>query len=227
MLRLMLHRTAPRRVLLVGCSQLRAFSLPAHEVVGMPAMSPTMEVGTIVSWAKAEGELVSAGETIAEIETDKATINFDAVDDAYVAKVLVEPGTEVAVGVPILVTVEDEEDVAAFSNFSVSDSDSTSSSVPPSTTPEPTVSAPTPTPPPTPPAAPVKQAPSVPTPAPVAPVVAPRAPPTPSAPAPPVTSGFLWGSLIKKSSPIATKIAKDQQAYVEKFGNSSHSPLEC
>ena len=100
-------------------SQLRTLSsLPYHLVVGMPALSPTMEAGTIANWNVSEGQAFNAGDSLAEIETDKATIDFEAQDDGVVAKIFVEAGSaEVPVGKPIMVTVEDEEDVAAFADF--------------------------------------------------------------------------------------------------------------
>jgi len=86
-----------------------AEDLPYHIVFGMPALSPTMDAGTISSWNVKEGDSISAGDSIAVIETDKASIDFEAQDDAVIAKLLVEAGSgEVAVGVPILVTVEEE-----------------------------------------------------------------------------------------------------------------------
>mmetsp|Transcript_16101 Transcript_16101/g.18660 ORF Transcript_16101/g.18660 Transcript_16101/m.18660 type:complete len:497 (-) Transcript_16101:236-1726(-) len=102
-----------------GCLNPRFMSsLPYHLVVGMPALSPTMEVGTISSWKIREGESFAAGDSLAEIETDKATIDFEAQDEGVVAKILVEASSnEINVGVPILVTVEDFEDVAAFKDF--------------------------------------------------------------------------------------------------------------
>ena len=97
----------------------RSMSLPAHEVVPMPALSPTMEAGTIGEWLVKEGGAFGAGEAICEVETDKATVTFDAQDDGFLAKILVVGGEEVVVGSPIFVTVEEEEDVAAFANFTV------------------------------------------------------------------------------------------------------------
>jgi pyruvate/2-oxoglutarate dehydrogenase complex dihydrolipoamide acyltransferase (E2) component len=99
-------------------------SLPYHLVVGMPALSPTMEAGTISSWKVSEGQSFSAGESLAEIETDKATIDFEAQDDGVVAKILVNggDGKEIKVGVPIMVTVEEEDHVGAFKDFVVESS---------------------------------------------------------------------------------------------------------
>ena len=95
----------------------RWFSLPSHEVVGLPALSPTMEQGTIAKWSVEEGAAFAAGDVICEIETDKATVDFEAQDDGVVAKYLQPAGAEVAVGAPIMVVVEDTADAGAFSDF--------------------------------------------------------------------------------------------------------------
>ncbi len=80
----------------------------------MPALSPTMTEGTIVRWLKKEGERVEPGDVIAEIETDKATMEFEAVDEGILGKILVPEGTEnVAVNTPIAVLLEDGEDLSA------------------------------------------------------------------------------------------------------------------
>jgi len=80
----------------------------------MPALSPTMEEGTLAKWLKAEGDTVSSGDIIAEIETDKATMEVEAVDEGVLAKILVAEGTEgVAVNAVIAVLAEDGEDVSA------------------------------------------------------------------------------------------------------------------
>lgn len=60
--------------------------LPYHIVVGMPALSPTMETGSLSEWYVEEGSMFSAGEAIAKIETDKASIDFEAQDDGYIGK---------------------------------------------------------------------------------------------------------------------------------------------
>ena len=62
--------------------------LPYHIVVGMPALSPTMETGTLSEWYVEEGSGFSAGEAIAKIETDKASIDFEAQDDGFIGKLL-------------------------------------------------------------------------------------------------------------------------------------------
>ncbi|MDG4649996.1 pyruvate dehydrogenase complex E1 component subunit beta [Roseibacterium sp. SDUM158017] len=78
----------------------------------MPALSPTMEDGTLSKWLVKEGDTVSAGDILAEIETDKATMEFEAVDEGVIGKILVAEGTEgVKVNSPIAVLVEEGEDV--------------------------------------------------------------------------------------------------------------------
>ena len=91
-------------------------SLPDHEIVPMPALSPTMETGSIATWNLKEGDSFEPGTAICEVETDKATVTYEAQDDGVIAKILVETG-EIAVGQPIMVTVTDASDVPAFSDF--------------------------------------------------------------------------------------------------------------
>ena len=76
----------------------------------MPALSPTMEEGTLAKWLVKEGDKVSSGDILAEIETDKATMEFEAVDEGTVGKILIAEGTEgVKVNTPIAVLVEEGE----------------------------------------------------------------------------------------------------------------------
>ena len=78
----------------------------------MPALSPTMEEGTLAKWLVKEGDTVSSGDILAEIETDKATMEFEAVDEGIIGKILIAEGTEgVKVNTPIAVLLEDGEDV--------------------------------------------------------------------------------------------------------------------
>ncbi len=80
----------------------------------MPALSPTMEEGTLAKWLVKEGDVVKSGQVIAEIETDKATMEFEAVDEGTVGKLLVAEGSaNVKVNTPIMVLVEDGEDASA------------------------------------------------------------------------------------------------------------------
>lgn len=85
--------------------------------VTMPALSPTMTEGTLSRWLKAEGDKIRAGDVIAEIETDKATMEVEAVDEGVLGKILVQAGTEgVAVNTPIAILLEDGEDASALAN---------------------------------------------------------------------------------------------------------------
>jgi pyruvate dehydrogenase E1 component beta subunit len=80
----------------------------------MPALSPTMEEGTVAKWLVSEGQDIKAGDVIAEIETDKATMEVEAVDEGKLAKILVPAGTEgVKVNTPIALIAADGEDVSA------------------------------------------------------------------------------------------------------------------
>ncbi|KAJ8603780.1 hypothetical protein CTAYLR_000174 [Chrysophaeum taylorii] len=189
---------------------LRRFSYPAHQLVGLPALSPTMEAGTIAAWKIQEGGSFDAGDVICEIETDKATVDFEAQDTGVIAKILAPANAgEVKVGQPIMVVVEDANDVPAFEDFKVD--------------------AAAPAPP-----APVPAAPPAPAPAPVAaePVVVAPAPPPPPVVAPPpppvATPGpskvalmdFVRADadlpLIK--GPLAIIFEKKKAAYHEKYG---------
>src|SRR5215475_5664114 len=82
----------------------------------MPALSPTMEQGKLAKWLKKEGDTIKSGDVIAEIETDKATMEVEAVDEGILAKILVGDGTEnVAVNTPIAVIAGEGEDASAAS----------------------------------------------------------------------------------------------------------------
>src|SRR5689334_2682958 len=77
----------------------------------MPALSPTMEEGTLAKWLVKEGDEVKSGDILAEIETDKATMEFEAVDEGKIAKILVPEGSEgVKVGAPIAILAGEGED---------------------------------------------------------------------------------------------------------------------
>jgi pyruvate dehydrogenase E2 component (dihydrolipoamide acetyltransferase) len=144
----------------------------------MPALSPTMTEGTLARWLKKEGDTVTAGDVIAEIETDKATMEVEAVDEGVLGKILVPDGTAgVAVNAPIAILVESGEAVPESAGKP----------------------APTPTPAPVPAAAPpaAKAAESAPAPAPA---------PAPPAPAP-AANGHAAGERIFVS-PLARRMAK-------------------
>src|SRR6185312_5342165 len=81
----------------------------------MPALSPTMEKGNLAKWLKKEGDKIAPGDVIAEIETDKATMEVEAVDEGTLGKILVAEGTaDVAVNTPIAVILGDGEDKASL-----------------------------------------------------------------------------------------------------------------
>ncbi|MBA2636222.1 MAG: 2-oxo acid dehydrogenase subunit E2, partial [Sphingomonas sp.] len=87
----------------------------------MPALSPTMEEGTLAKWLVKEGDEVSSGDILAEIETDKATMEFEAVDEGRIAKILVAEGSDgVKVGTPIAILAGDGEDVGEAAKSSPS-----------------------------------------------------------------------------------------------------------
>lgn len=138
-----------------------------------------MESGSIGSWNLQAGDEFSAGDVICSVETDKATVDFEAQDDGVIAKILAEAGSgEINVGDPILVTVEEKDDVAAFVDFTV-DMDQKEEAPAPATE----------------------------TPPPVSPTPTPAATSTPPAPvaAPPVSSS---GERVF-ASPLARMLAKD------------------
>ena len=81
----------------------------------MPALSPTMEKGNLAKWLKKEGDTVKSGDIIAEIETDKATMEVEAADEGTLGKILIPEGTaDVAVNTPIAVILSDGEDASAI-----------------------------------------------------------------------------------------------------------------
>src|SRR5688500_16083957 len=83
----------------------------------MPALSPTMEKGNLAKWIKKEGDAVKAGDVIAEIETDKATMEVEAVDEGTLGRILVPEGTaDVAVNTPIATILAEGEDASALQN---------------------------------------------------------------------------------------------------------------
>eukprot|EP00898_Chlorokybus_atmophyticus_P002116 jgi/Chlat1/2905/Chrsp2S04631 len=91
---------------------------PPHQKMQMPALSPTMTQGNLGAWSKKEGDKINAGDVLAEVETDKATVDFDCQEDGYLAKILVASGTkDIPVGTLLAILAENEDDVAAFKDF--------------------------------------------------------------------------------------------------------------
>jgi len=92
----------------------------------MPALSPTMEEGTLSKWLVKEGDSVSSGDLLAEIETDKATMEVEAVEEGKIAKLLVSSGTDgVKVNAPIAILLEDDEDDSVLDGYTAGGGGST------------------------------------------------------------------------------------------------------
>jgi len=216
--------TRPQRLLsqttrrsFVVVSRVRMDDLPYHIVVGLPALSPTMERGSLAEWYVNEGDAINAGDAIAQIETDKASMDFEAQDDSYVAKILLQAGSgEIDVGTPILITVEDEEDIAAFQNYTPPPVEVATTPPKEEETKEATPEPPTPEPTPE----PVVAAPPPP------PVAEPVAAAKESVP-PPSSPEFVvaWGSSASTKSPLAKTLAAKQKAYLDLYGTTGQLPL--
>ena len=190
--------------------------LPYHIVVGLPALSPTMDTGALAEWYVAEGDSFTAGDVLAKIETDKASMDFEAQDDGHVAKLLLQAdGKDIPVGEPIMISVEEEEHIAAFKDY-------VHQAAPP---PPPAEEKPAAAAPPPPPKAAVVEAPPPP------PVAAAPPPPVPAAavatPAPKAASGIsmAMGVNVTKTSPLAKTLAANQTDYVEKYGTTGQRPI--
>lgn len=84
------------------------------QIIGLPKLSPTMEEGVLVRWVKKEGEKVSPGDLVAEVETDKANMDFNIEDDGVLLKLLVKEGDTVKLGAPVAILGKAGEDVAAL-----------------------------------------------------------------------------------------------------------------
>jgi len=161
-------------------------SLPEHIRVPLPALSPTMELGTIISWEKKEGDKVSEGDLLAEIETDKATMGFETPEEGYLAKIVIEAGTkDIPIGKLLCIIVPEQADVEKFKDF-----------VDDGAVEAPKAAAP---PPPPPPPAPKAAAPPPPL---AAPVSAPA--PVAAKPQAPVTGGRVF------ASPAAKRVAAEK-----------------
>jgi len=156
------HTVSSRKILDVNNSSFlsrRQYSdLPSHVKVALPALSPTMEMGTIVSWEKKEGDQVSEGDLLCEIETDKATMGFETPEEGYLAKIVIQAGTkDIPIGKLLCIIVENQEDVEKFKDY-VDDGSSAIAPPPAAAKPAPAPAAappPAATPPPSPVAAPV------------------------------------------------------------------------
>ena len=76
----------------------RGFSLPSYQKLEMPNLSPTMEKGNIAKWLKKEGDSIKPGDILAQIETDKATVDFEMQEEGYIAKLLYPEGAKDEIG---------------------------------------------------------------------------------------------------------------------------------
>ncbi|KAK2115952.1 hypothetical protein P7K49_006578 [Saguinus oedipus] len=104
-----------------------------------------MQAGTIARWEKKEGNKISEGDLIAEVETDKATVGFENLEECYMAKILVAEGTrDVPIGAIICITVGKPEDIEAFKNYTLDFSAAATPQAAPAPTPAATASPPTP-----------------------------------------------------------------------------------
>lgn len=100
-------------------SDVLEMELPEHVVLNMPALSPTMTEGKIMSYHVSVGDMVEAGDSIATVETDKATMEFEVQDEGYIAWInSAKIGETTKLGQPCAVVVESKEDIPKFANFS-------------------------------------------------------------------------------------------------------------
>lgn len=204
--------------------------------------SQTMESGALAEWTKEEGEEVGPGDVLAIIKTDKTNVDFEMQDEGFLAKKLVPEGDDdIALGAPVAVIVEDEEDIAAFAEFTAADAGDAGGA--PAEAPSP---APAPAPAPAPSPAPSPAPAPAPTPA---PAPAPAAAPTPApAPAPaPASSGspsstasssalagagefasvpFDGFGTASRAGPLGSLLGQAQGAYSDAFGDTGFEEVQ-
>src|SRR5208337_5572299 len=84
------------------------------KILEMPKLSPTMEEGVLAAWHKKEGDAIAVDDLLAEVETDKATMEFRAFDKGTLLKILVEPGAKVLLGQPVAIVGEKGEDTSGL-----------------------------------------------------------------------------------------------------------------
>ncbi|MCZ6558179.1 MAG: pyruvate dehydrogenase complex dihydrolipoamide acetyltransferase [SAR324 cluster bacterium] len=173
----------------------------------MPSLSPTMETGVISAWRKQEGEFIEVGEVLAEIETDKAVMDYEMADEGYVRALLVDEGQEVAVGMPIAILSESEdEDISQLLAQAATATPPPAETAPAAPPPAEAAPAAPPEPPaPAPEASAAGLATAAQAPAPPVPVAAPSAAPR----AEPVPTGANGGRV--KISPYGKKLAEQNQ----------------
>jgi len=111
--------------LLGGSRGYASGDLPPHEVITMPALSPTMTQGNVGKWKKKEGDAVAAGEVLCDIETDKATLDLECMEDGFLAKILIQPGTkDVPVGEALCIVAESDDGLEKFASYKAGGSSS-------------------------------------------------------------------------------------------------------
>ncbi|POM71528.1 Dihydrolipoyllysine-residue acetyltransferase component of pyruvate dehydrogenase complex [Phytophthora palmivora] len=231
-----LRSALPAQRRITACVARSFSSYPPHEVIGLPSLSPTMETGNMSKWNMKEGDAISAGDIVCEIETDKAVVDYESTDDMFLAKILIPEGAEnIPVGQPMMVVCDEEESVAAFKDFKLEDAPAapaapvlSAEEKPPkkedvpvdAKTHEPVVpqdflvtSQTT-----------KKTVPGAAIPAPPAAKAAPA--PKAAAPAPASSAVFeeKWGLGMKKSA-ISTSLIKKQQAYIALYGITGMTPV--
>ena len=103
---------------------------PAHQVIPFPSLSPTMTRGGIAAWKKEEGEAVAVGDILAEVQTDKAVMEMESMEEGFLAKILVPAGDadDIPVGKAVCVMVEDAVDIAAFADYVAEEAGETATS---------------------------------------------------------------------------------------------------
>src|SRR4051812_37789926 len=84
------------------------------QIIGLPKLSPTMEEGVLVRWTRKEGDKVSPGDLVAEVETDKANMDFNIEDEGVLLKFLAKEGDTVKLGAPVMIIGKAGEDIAAL-----------------------------------------------------------------------------------------------------------------
>ncbi len=190
-----------------------------------------MESGTLARWVMAEGAEMAPGDVIAEVQTDKASVDFESQDDGYLARILIADGTEgIAIGSVLGVRVEDEADIAAFKDVTLEQMQETDA--PPAPKEEATAPAPAPTPAPAPAPAPAPKheepkAAAAPAPA---PSPAPKAAPKPSAEAASADLSFVpfpeWGSSAVQAPLHAATVGAGLKRYHAAFGDTLTAPAK-
>jgi pyruvate dehydrogenase E2 component (dihydrolipoamide acetyltransferase) len=139
-----------------------AVNYPPYTAVKLPSLSPTMEKGNIQSWLKAEGDELHEGDVLAQIETDKATMDFETPEEGFLARILVPTGSrEIPIGSLLCIIVKSKADIEAFKTFSATTA-APRTAAPAAATPPPTPAAAAPAPPPTPSTSPPTPSPVIP-----------------------------------------------------------------